>query len=414
MVGANPSDITGDTSGTGTEDGGQITGQITDGDLDGLDAATPYAVTSNGTNGTATIDASGNWTYTPNADYNGSDSFVVTVTDALGNTTTQTITVTVDAEVDIADDSASTTSGQPTIIDVLGNDNFEGTPVVTGVTQGANGTVVINSDRTVTYTANADFTGSDSFTYTVTSGGVTETATVTVMVGANPSDITGDTSGTGTEDGGQITGQITDGDLDGLDANPPELPVQPVPLRPPLSSTGLHILYDGSAWTDALAGMHPLLAVRPLVSRYNAVAAETGTVPRMLSPDNTLNLDDRLGQLLGTDTRQYIHDTVNHTWERVERWYGTGTPSTEMLRYDALGGAQDPFNGFTGPMESRMLEELNRLLNSILDESALTGGGESGLSPVLAESRTLQNQLSRADNLNRDIERLSRIFAEEK
>ena len=234
------------------------------------------------------------------------------------------------------------------------------------------------------------------------------------MVGANPSDITGDTSGTGTEDGGQITGQITDGDLDGLDANPPELPVQPVPLRPPLSSTGLHILYDGSAWTDALAGMHPLLAVRPLVSRYNAVAAETGTVPRMLSPDNTLNLDDRLGQLLGTDTRQYIHDTVNHTWERVERWYGTGTPSTEMLRYDALGGAQDPFNGFTGPMESRMLEDLTRLLDSILDGDALTGGGESGLSPILAESRTLQNQLSRADNLNRDIERLSRIFAEEK
>ena len=178
-------------------------------------------MTSNGTNGTATIDASGNWTYTPNADYNGSDSFVVTVTDALGNTTTQTITVTVDAEVDIADDSASTTSGQPTIIDVLGNDNFEGTPVVTGVTQGANGTVVINSDRTVTYTANADFTGSDSFTYTVTSGGVTETATVTVMVGANPSDITGDTSGTGTEDGGQITGQITDGDLDCLDVATP-------------------------------------------------------------------------------------------------------------------------------------------------------------------------------------------------
>ncbi len=58
-----------------------------------------------------------------------------------------------------------------------------------------------------------------------------------------------------------------------------------------------------------------------------------------------------------------------------------------------------------------MLEDLNRVLNSILDGDALTGGGESGLSPVLAESRTLQNQLSRADKLNRDIERLGRIAA---
>jgi hypothetical protein len=67
--------------------------------------------------------------------------------------------------------------------DVLANDNFEGSPVVSGVTQGAHGTVVNNNDGTITYTPDADYNGSDSYTYTVTSPtGVTETATVNVTI----------------------------------------------------------------------------------------------------------------------------------------------------------------------------------------------------------------------------------------
>ncbi|MEW9922130.1 cadherin-like domain-containing protein, partial [Marimonas sp. MJW-29] len=51
------------------------------------------------------------------------------------------------------------------------------------VTNGSNGTVVINGDGTVTYTPDADFNGTDSFTYTVSDGnGGTDTATVDVTV----------------------------------------------------------------------------------------------------------------------------------------------------------------------------------------------------------------------------------------
>src|SRR6202008_4310810 len=75
------------------------------------------------------------------------------------------------------------------------NDSFEGSPVVTGVTQGAHGSVVNNGDGTVTYTPNADYNGSDSYTYTVTSGGVTETATVNVTINA-VADIVADTATT--------------------------------------------------------------------------------------------------------------------------------------------------------------------------------------------------------------------------
>ena len=166
-VGSNPTAITGDFNGSDVEDAGAITGQITGTDLDGLHPVTPYMVSGVASNGTATVDVNGNWSYTPNADYNGTDSFEITVTDALGNTRTQIITVTVTPEQDAFNDTATVTSGQSVDIDVLANDAFEGSNVVvTGATNGSNGTVSINADGTVKYTANAGFTGTDTFTYT--------------------------------------------------------------------------------------------------------------------------------------------------------------------------------------------------------------------------------------------------------
>jgi len=56
-----------------------------------------YAVTTAATNGSASVDASGLASYAPNANFNGADSFVVTVTDAAGATGTVTINATVNA-----------------------------------------------------------------------------------------------------------------------------------------------------------------------------------------------------------------------------------------------------------------------------------------------------------------------------
>ena len=137
-----------------------------------------------GANGSVAFLADGTVTYTPNTDFNGSDTFTYTVTTAAGDTETATVNVTVNAVADVTDDTLTTNEDTAGTIDVLANDSFEGTPVVTSVTQGANGTVVNNGDGTVTYTPGEDFNGTDSYTYTVTSGGVTETATVNVTVNA--------------------------------------------------------------------------------------------------------------------------------------------------------------------------------------------------------------------------------------
>ncbi|WP_413936955.1 beta strand repeat-containing protein, partial [Nitrospira sp. BLG_1] len=215
--------VTGGTSGTGNEDT-IVTGTLTATDVEGLSDGTVFTVTGAASNGTASIDPStGLWSYTPNADFNGSDSFTVTITDDAGNTTTQVISVTVTAVVDITDDSLTTTEDTAISANVLTGtngataDSFEGTSVLTSVTQGANGTVAFLANGTVTYTPNANFNGTDSFTYTITSGGVTETATVTVTVTAvdDPTVVTGGTSGTGNEDT-TLTGTLTATDNDGL------------------------------------------------------------------------------------------------------------------------------------------------------------------------------------------------------
>src|SRR4029079_16124450 len=122
---------------------------------------------TNGSNGIVTTKGT-TVTYTPNADFNGNDSFTYTVTSG-GVTETATVNITINPIADIADDSATTNEDTPVTVNVLGNDSFEGSPVVTSVSTGSNGTVMTNG-TTVTYTPNADFNGSDSFTYTVTSG----------------------------------------------------------------------------------------------------------------------------------------------------------------------------------------------------------------------------------------------------
>jgi len=69
-------------------------------------------------------------------------------------------------------DTATTGKNNAIKIYVLANDyDTDGDRLNIGsVTQPQNGKVTINSDRTVTYTPNKDFSGTDTFTYTVIDG----------------------------------------------------------------------------------------------------------------------------------------------------------------------------------------------------------------------------------------------------
>lgn len=121
-------------------------------------------------------------TFTPVADYNGAANLAIATTDGIV-TTNSTLAITVTPVADAVNDAVTTNEDTRVTFNPLANDNFESPrAAITAVTNGANGSVVLNLDGTVTYTPNANFNGTDTFTYTVTSGGVTETATVTVTV----------------------------------------------------------------------------------------------------------------------------------------------------------------------------------------------------------------------------------------
>ncbi len=147
------------------------------------DSALNFSVSGNSNvlvsieNGIATI--------SPTADWNGSETLTFTATDPSGESVSQTVDFTVAPVVDIEADSTNVVEDTPTIINVLGNDTFEGKDKVVSLDAEngpKNGTVIVNNDGTVTYTPDDNYVGKDTFTYVVTSGGVSESTTVTVNV----------------------------------------------------------------------------------------------------------------------------------------------------------------------------------------------------------------------------------------
>ncbi|WP_188699539.1 Ig-like domain-containing protein, partial [Sphingomonas prati] len=144
-------------------------------------------VSASATRGSVVINANGTLTYTPSADYNGSDTIAYVISDAQGGTSTATVLVSIAARNDAptaVNDTGTVNEDTTATIVVLANDSDrDGDPLTVITAAAANGTVTINPNGTLTYRANANFSGSDTITYTISDGqGGTATATVAVTV----------------------------------------------------------------------------------------------------------------------------------------------------------------------------------------------------------------------------------------
>ncbi|MGR5303075.1 Ig-like domain-containing protein, partial [Vibrio alfacsensis] len=178
-----------------TDEDTPISGKLNATDVDGDELT--FNKGSDPTNGSVTVDTDGNWTYTPNDDYNGSDSFTVEVSDGQGGTDTITVNIGVTPAND--DPEIVDSNGAP-----LGDDISVETPEDTPVSgklnatdvdgdeltfnkgsDPTNGSVTVDTDGNWTYTPNDDYNGSDSFTVEV-SDGQGGTDTITVNIGVTP------------------------------------------------------------------------------------------------------------------------------------------------------------------------------------------------------------------------------------
>jgi hypothetical protein len=130
--------------------------------------------------------------YTPSAGFSGHDTFTYTLSDPNGSATAS-VSVAVSAPPETvkaptaANDSAATKSGQSVTIDVLSNDNPEGSGALhlTSVGNPSHGSATIDG-TTILYRPAAGFSGVDHFGYTAANSGGHASARVTVTVAAAP------------------------------------------------------------------------------------------------------------------------------------------------------------------------------------------------------------------------------------
>jgi len=173
-------------------------------DPDGDPVTINTAPVSGPSNGSLVLNSDGTFTYIPDADFNGTDSFTYEVSDGNGGVTQALVTINVnplnDAPVAIGD--VGITDGdlpiQLTESSLLANDqDVDGdTLSIVAFSQPGVGSLVDNGNGVLTYTPAPGFTGTDAFTYTVVdSSGTQSTAVVLVVV--NESTLFGGSDGSG-------------------------------------------------------------------------------------------------------------------------------------------------------------------------------------------------------------------------
>ena len=178
-------------------------GTLTGTDVDG-DTLT-FSKASNPTNGTVTVNPDGSYTYTPNPNFNGSDTFTYKVSDGNGGEIIRTVTVNViglndnpvavndafsgNEDTSLTGDLTPGTPGQDSDIDgdtlVVFDADGNAANGISPVSGPAHGTLVLNANGTFVYTPDANFNGADSFTYRI-SDGQGGFAEATVALTVNP------------------------------------------------------------------------------------------------------------------------------------------------------------------------------------------------------------------------------------
>lgn len=145
-----------------------------DGDADPLTAI----LVSGPSHGAVTLNANGTFSYTPNANYSGTDAFTYQANDGKSNSNIATVLLTIsgsnDAPISIADsfstdENVMLSVGTP---GVLSNDTDpEGNPLTAVlVAAPTHGNLTLNANGSFTYSPDAGFSGADSFSYRTNDG----------------------------------------------------------------------------------------------------------------------------------------------------------------------------------------------------------------------------------------------------
>ncbi len=134
------------------------------------------------------LNADGSFSYTPNADFNGFDSFTYKANDGALDSNVATVSITVNAVNDapVAQGASAATDEDTVLAGTLLAGDVESTALTFSlVGAAAHGTVVVQADGGYSYTPAANYFGADSFTFKANDGELdSNLATVSITVNA--------------------------------------------------------------------------------------------------------------------------------------------------------------------------------------------------------------------------------------
>ena len=184
----NDAPVANDASITTTENT-PISGTLSASDADGQ--ALTFSILSNGTRGTPVItdSATGAFTYTPNANVSGADSFTFQASDGFVTSNVATVSVSITAVnlAPVARSRMMAATAGTTATGTLAGVDAEGDALTFSVAAPASQGIATLTDATTgdfTYTPGPGFFGFDSFTFQVSDGTSSATASQMVLVGA--------------------------------------------------------------------------------------------------------------------------------------------------------------------------------------------------------------------------------------
>lgn len=201
------------------EDGvlsGSVAGNDSDIDMNTL----TYTIVSGASNGVFTLTATGAFTYTPNADYNGGDEVTYQVCDGQGGCDQATVLIAV---VPTNDSPIALNDGYGALFNVAINNNVsvnDSDPDGDNLTYSilsdvTNGLLVFNPNGTFTYTPDDLYVGNDSFTYMACDpNGICDNAVVTFNIMSNNEPPVAVDDSYSTLEEGAFTANLGDNDTD--------------------------------------------------------------------------------------------------------------------------------------------------------------------------------------------------------
>jgi len=297
--------------------------------------------------GTLTLDANGSFTYTPDADFYGTDTFSYRAQDDYSQSSTVEVTITVEAQADkptAVDDEFTVSEGDETHdLDVLDNDHTDpdGSQALTiiSVTQGSEGGTVAISDGglSVEYTPGSAFSGTETFTYTIEdTDGLTDQATVTMTV---DDDAVGDDGAAGSISGYVYIDSDGDGQRDDGELGVPGSLITLTGVDDDGNSVSVSVLTssDGAYSFDGLApGTYEVTQTQPeaLLDGEDTIGSLGGTVD-----------DDRFSEIVVGEGEE---STENNFGERGLRpqfvtlsLFLASTPSPEEYLWGLVALAEE-------------------------------------------------------------------------